>query len=65
MNISVRKIVTVNDMTYTKDKGYDDLFTNNVDEKEDYFVDLISKRHLELSGIKYKMFHIILFFNIY
>lgn len=55
MNVSVREIVTVNDITYIKDKGYDDWFDNNVDEKEGYFVDLISKRHPELSGIAKKI----------
>lgn len=51
MDISVREITTINNITYIKDKGYDEWLTNNVDENEEYFVDLISQKHPELSGI--------------
>lgn len=55
MEISIRDIVQIDDKVYIKDRDYDEWLSDKVDGNEDYFIEIISKRHPELSDIAVKI----------
>ena len=55
MEISVRDIIQINNKTYIKDIGYDEWLEDNIDDNEELFIEIISKRHPELKDIAIKV----------